>query len=659
SMILDVIEGRSAREGDVLVFLPGTREIRGVRERVQDRAARMGFETVELHGSLSLEDQDRAIKKSHASGALHSKIVLATNIAETSLTIDGIGTVIDSGLARVSRFDAAGFSRLQLSRISLASATQRSGRAGRQGPGISHRLWSKFDESSMSDFEQPEILRTDLTEPLMTLLAQGVRDPESFSWFEKPPTVSLRAALTTLDELGFRNPATGELTTDGREALKLPLPVRPARLVLEAARVGQVRLGSLIAALLTEKDIVLRSSSGADRSGLESDILVRFHKLNDPGARDVDRIAKQVCLRAAEQIERIASGLRLKPSSSANWAKGLSEDEIVLKLVLLGYPDRISRRRREGESQARMIGGKGVRLSQFSSVERSEFFISLDSMEPPPHAPGIKNEVLISLASHIERPWVEQFFSQHLKPTSEIVFDENSRSVLEQSALCLRDLPMTEPRVKRASVDYAHAVLVEACLENWTLWFSSREDIRALEDRVQFLRKAALGTGDGKTEAAVASTDGRAEAAVSSDAGFVGEESEMTLDENFRREFLEEACFGSTKLDEVLGKDLLEIANRHLPSGLSGLLRKEAPEKIEVPSGSQMKINYPEERLPYIEVRIQEIFGWTESPKLAKGRVPLQLHLLGPNYRPVQITSDLASFWKTGYPEVRKELRLR
>lgn len=621
--VLNIVEGRAPSEGDLLVFLPGTREIRGVRERIQDRAARAGYETVELHGSLSLEEQDRAIKKDRS--RFEKKIVLSTNIAETSLTLDGIGTVIDSGLARVSRFDAAGFSRLQLSRISLASATQRSGRAGRQGPGISHRLWSKIDEASMPDFEQPEILRTDLTEPLMTLLAQGVRDPESFSWFETPPPQALRAALTTLDELGFRDPKTGELSSDGKLALKLPLPVRPARLVLEAARIGQARLGAELAALLTEKDIVLRSYSGqADRSGFESDVLVRLHKLHDTSARDVDRIGKQICLKAADQIERIARGLNFGPSRT--WANGLDQDEVALKLVLLGYPDRICRRRRAGEKPARMIGGKGVRLAPFSSVEQSEFFISLDSMEPPPGAPGIKNEVLISLASRIDRKWVEEFFAPHLRPTSTLVFDDTTRSVVEQSALCLRDLPMTEPRIKKPNVDDAHAVLVKECLANWDIWFASRDDLKSLVDRVQFLKDNGL---------------------------------DVSLDDDFKTAFLEEACFGSTKLDEVLAKNLSEIAHRHLTPEITSALRKEAPSQIEVPSGSSIKIQYPEARAPFIEVRIQEIFGWTESPRLASGRVSLQLHLLGPNYRPVQVTSDLASFWRTGYLEVRKELRLR
>ncbi len=619
--VLNCIEGTLAREGDLLVFLPGTREIRGVRERIEARAQRAGYQTVELHGSLALEDQDRAIRKQSA----QSKIVLATNIAETSLTIDGIGTVIDSGLARVARSDAAGFSRLQLSRISLASATQRAGRAGRQGPGHCHRLWSKIDESSMPAFEQPEILRTDLTEPLMLLLAQGTRDPENFSWFEQPPKTALRAALRTLDELGFQK--AGELTAEGRAALKLPLSARPAKLVLEAIRAGAIELGSQLAALLTERDIVLRSTDLKRQAATESDVMLRWHLLKEPGARDVDRFAKQTCLRAAEQIERIAQDLARTVSKVSKRTEDL--DELGQKLLMLSYPDRLSRRRRAGDPSAKMIGGKGIRLSPFSSVERSEFFVALNSMEAPAHSNLPKNEVVISMASRVELSWILTSFKDFMIEKTETVFDSDTRQVFEQTASFLRDLPLSEPRVKRAHVDAAHPVLLEACLENWSVWFGSREEVMTIEGRLGFLE---------------------------ANGSFKFEESER---ERMRNDFLNEAIFGSTKLDEVLAKPLAEIFLRNLPSPVQAVLRSEAPDLLQVPSGSEMKVYYPPERAPYIEVRIQELFGWTESPKLANGRVSLQLHLLGPNYRPMQVTSDLASFWRTGYPEVRKELRLR
>jgi len=612
--VLNCVEGAVPRLGDLLVFLPGTREIRGVRERISDRCARSGFDVVELHGSLSLEDQDRALRRSG------SRVVLATNIAETSLTLEGIGTVIDSGLARVARADAAGFTRLGLSRISLASATQRAGRAGRQSAGICHRLWSRLDENSMPAFEAPEILRTDLSEPLMLLMAQGTRDPESFSWFERPPVSAIRAAMRTLEELGFQR--GGELTKEGRAALRLPVDVRPAKLVLEALRLNAIHLGAQLAALVSERDIVTRSTDLKRQAAIESDVMLRYHLLNEPHAREVDRLAKQTCLRAAEQIERVARDLSANelparaPSRPGKENVLNNVDELGQKLLLRAYPDRLARRRRSGDVSARMIGGKGIRLAPFSSVERAEFFVAIDSMEAPAHAPGPKNEVTVSIASQVERGWIEEAFPEFITEKTETVFDSETRQVLDQTARFLRDLPLNQPHVKRAHPDNAHAILVDACLDNWDVWFAQRDDIASIESRLKFVKA-----------------------------------------EGARREFLEEACFGETKVDDVLAKGLSEIYLRHLASETQKLLRSEAPDRITVPSGSDIKVHYPEDRAPYIEVRIQELFGWTKSPLLAG--VPLQFHLLGPNYRPMQVTSDLASFWQNGYPEVRKELRAR
>ena len=603
--ILNCVEGALPRFGDILVFLPGTREIRGVRERINERASRKGFETVELHGSLSLEDQDRALRKSG------SRIVLATNIAETSLTLDGIGTVIDSGLARVARSDAAGFTRLGLSRISLASATQRAGRAGRQSAGVCHRLWSKLDENSMPAFEAPEILRTDLSSPLMLLMAQGTRDPESFSWFERPPITAIRAGMRTLEELGFQK--SGVLTPEGQMALRLPVDARPAKLVLESIRQNAVQLGSQLAALVTERDIVARSQDLKRQAAIESDVMLRYHLLNENNSHVVDRFAKQTCLRAAEQIERVARELG-KPAHSKPITGNV--DELGQKLLLRAYPDRLARRRRAGDTQAKMIGGKGIRLAPFSSVERAEFFVAIDSMETPAHLNAPKNEVTISVASQVERDWILEAFSAFITEKTETVFDSDTRQVLDQTAKFLRDLPLNQPHVKRAHPDQAHSILVQACTDHWDVWFSQRDDIAAIEGRLKFVKA-----------------------------------------EGARQEFLEEACFNETKVDDVLAKPLTEIYLRHLPSETQKLLRTEAPDRITVPSGSEIKVQYPADRAPYIEVRIQELFGWVKSPTLAG--IPLQLHLLGPNYRPMQVTSDLASFWRNGYAEVKSELKAR
>lgn len=636
--IRDVVEGRRPREGDVLVFLPGAREIRGVGERVQNAIGRQGFECLELHGSLSLEDQDRAIRRNPE----RVKIILATNIAETSLTIDGVGTVIDSGLARVVRLDSAGFERLQVSRISLASATQRAGRAGRQGPGHCYRLWSKLDEASMPAFEQPELLRTDLSEALMTLLSQGVSDAEGFSWFETPPPDAIRLAARALSDLGLRDRKTGTLTAEGRESLKLPLPARLARLMLEARKINAVPMGAKLAALLSEKDIVSRASELKRQARLESDAVLRLHLLDDfhVGGVGTDRNAIRSVARVAEAIEKAAAQIDPRRlSSPRTFLTRISGDELALRLLLLAYPDRVARRRRPKEPQARMVGGRGITLSPHSSVETSELFIAIASQEPPPFVNGqARVDAQISLASRIEREWLNEAFPEAMSRATSVIFDDDSKSAQKHSALSFHDLPVEDPHVSRPTQDEAFAILVNACRTRWEPLFTAQESLADVLARLKFLQR--------------------------NESSPPGEPHPSNGDSDFdfdgtRNAFLDEVCFGETRLSDVLAKPLGDIFIRHLPANLVNALNEFAPPTLLVPSGSRIRVHYPENRTPYLEVRIQEVFGLKNSPRVGRERLPIVMHLLGPNFRPVQVTADLESFWKNGYAEVRKELRAR
>lgn len=625
--VLEVLSGKKQRIGDILVFLPGAREIRFVRERVSAAAETHGAICVELHGSLSLEDQDRAIRK-----ADQTKIILATNIAETSLTIDGVGTVIDTGLARVVRLDSAGFERLTISRISLASATQRSGRAGRQGPGLSYRLWSKHDEASMPLFEQPELLRTDLTDALLGLLGQGVLDPRGFSWFEKPPQEALDLALKTLADLGFREEPSGHLTPEGQEALRLPVPVRPAKLLIEAAKIGAESLATSLAALLSEKDFVSRAHDLKKQAHLESDLLLRWHLWMNGGTHGVAaRSLEQVRSSLRDQIRRIDLK-KLKHSPLIGESKTLSEDDLALRLLLLAYSDRLCKRRRPKELACRMVGGRGVNLAAFSAVETAPLFVALATSEPPGQtAASSRLDAVISMASYVDLKWIESYFPASIGKRSTVAFDAETLSVQKLMALSFRDLPLEDAHVSRPSPDEAFPVLIKAAKEKWDTLFRSHESLGRLLNRLDWAREAPL------TSSKFADFDL----------------------ESSRTSFLEEICFGETKLAPILSKNLPEAFSRHLPEEISHFLESELPDSLEVPSGSRIRIEYPEGREPYLEVRVQEIFGWTVSPRIANGKVPVVLHLLGPNYRPVQVTSDLESFWRVGYIEVRKELRTR
>ncbi|MES2855448.1 MAG: ATP-dependent helicase HrpB [Bdellovibrionota bacterium] len=616
--VVDVATGKRERAGDILVFLPGAREIREVLFQVQPRLP-SGFAVVPLHGNLNLKDQDTAIRPL----AGHTKIVLSTNIAESSLTIDGMGTVIDSGLARIVRTDAAGFSRLQLTRISMASATQRAGRAGRQFAGLCYRMWSKLDEPSMPELELPEILRTDLTDTILFLVEHGIK-PETFSWFEAPSPVAIKETLKTLQRLGLIE--SNSLTPLGRAAAKLPLPVRAAKLLIEAAQMGRAKLGAELAAILTERDVLGNSRSAGSSGGIESDILIRLSALRGSGG---DPAARDNALKVARQLEDQVKALNL-PKRTANSDKtgaSESEDVIATKLILFSHSDRVCRRRRENEPSALMVGGKGVQIAPSSSVQHAEFFVALATMEGKNSS--LRSDPLISMASKIEKGWLEESFPGAVKKVSRTRFDSETDAVISENFLGFEDLPLQEPHLGRANSDDAFPILVEACMLNWDKWFGSNEEIVSVVDRIEFLKK------------------------------YLGADGIDDFDADRKRTALEEVCFGSVKLSEVKARDLRGAITRTLSPQTVSLLSNDAPEKIRVPSGSEIKVHYPSDRQPYIEVRIQEVFGWTSSPKLARGAVNLQVHLLGPNYRPVQVTSDLASFWRTGYLEVRKELRSR
>jgi ATP-dependent helicase HrpB len=637
--VIDVVSGKKPSAGDVLVFLPGAREIRGVRERVATRTSEAGFLSLELHGSLPLEDQDRAIRRLNENSGYRGKIILSTNIAETSLTIDGVGTVIDSGLARVARTDSLGFSRLGLSRISLASATQRAGRAGRQGPGHCHRLWSRLDEASMPAFEQPELLRTDLTDPLLALLSQGVNDAEGFSWFEKPASSQIEEAQRTLTELGFRDPQTGALTPEGREALKLPLSARLARLLLEATRAGSTDLGARMAALLSERDPVVRAVDLKRRARSESDLLERLHLIDERDSRvDIDRVATANIRRVIDALKSSAGRIDIRKLPPAPLELGrLDDDDLALRLLLLSFPDRLCRRRRPKEPAARMVGGKGVQLAPFSVVETAEYFVALDSNEAPATsatASGSRSDPQITIASRVERDWIRALFPQAVSRSSAIVFDPDSLSVQKQTGMRFRDLPLEDAHSGRPDAEEAFPVLMDAARRHWDTHFAKHENLAQVLARLRFVRRTLA----------------------PEDPLWVGIES---ADSPVAQSFLEEVCFGETRLTSALEKPLGDAFIRHLPPNISSLLEDTAPERLAVPSGSRLRIHYPDDRDPYVEVRIQEMFGMRETPRVARQKVALVIHLLGPNFRPVQVTSDLASFWKNGYAEVRKELRAR
>lgn len=647
--IVETLTGARESRGDILVFLPGAREIRDVAAKIDSPARTHETEVHVLHGGLKLEDQNVVIQRS-----TRRKIILATNIAETSLTIDGVATVIDSGLAKIARLDATGFPRLELSRISRFSAIQRAGRAGRQGPGICHRLWTKLDEASMPETESPEIHRIDLTEAILLLLHLGVGDPQRFSWFEAPEASAIHAALSLLSRLdaiapewsnsrGLDNPHGSKvdestpvpaLTDIGRRLLEWPLHPRLARL-MEAAR-GQrehIATAARLCALISEKDILSDAARLKNAAALESDVLLRLEALEGRLVAPLDRGAVAQVKRASEQIERIALSRRDIPFSTPR----LDENHPERELLLIAYPDRVARRRRRGEPEALLVGGRGLRLGKYSCVELSDLFVGIDAVNGATLGASpttSKIDMVATIASGIERQWLRKRFPDRVREIRRPVLDRQSGRVQLHIFEAYDDLPLEDPRLAEAKEEDIARLLPSLVAEEWTGLLARNESAARWLERYEFL----LGACPEYEWPSFHPRD-------PNDPG--------------TRQLIESLCLGERSLARVAEKDPTWHFENAIGPELATRLRSEAPDSVTVPTGNRMRVHYPAGRAPYVEVRIQEVFGWRESPKVAGGRVRVVLHLLGPNFRPVQVTSDLSSFWANGYSDVRKELRAR
>lgn len=587
---------------DLLAFLPGAGEIRRCQEALDAWALQLNALLIPLHGNLKLDEQNRALKTYP-----QRKVVLATNIAETSLTLDGVDTVVDSGLARVSRQDPSDtFSSLEISRISRVSAIQRAGRAGRQFPGQVFRLWSQQDELSMKEQEVAEVHRSDLSEACLLLAGHGITDFRAFAWLEPPSEATLIRAVALLQSLEILD-AQQRLTAYGRKALKLSLHPRLARLMIEAQKFNLTYLGASLSSLLQERDMIRRDS--APDSNLDSDILFRLEIIEDTRDRStaVDRSLLEQIRRARDQL--------FGANEKENWTP-----QDVQKLLFAAFPDRLCRRRRSGERAGIMVGGRGVALSPTSCVRHAELFLALQAQQ------GTQDS-MVTMASPVDKNWLLQQPSIYVK--SQIVYDGERHAIVKQEGRFFKDLAIDDLRVSRASAAEACDLLPEMIFRQWERLLQSREDLQQWLLRLQFLRQ------------------------------HLPEENFPELNDEKIRAAIDAACMGASSWDEIVTKDLIPYFEISLTQNQKQVLRKEAPAQLIVPSGRTQRITYHSDRAPHLEVRIQEVFGMHHSPKLARGRVSLVMHLLAPNHRPAQVTADLSSFWKTAYAEVRKELRAR
>jgi ATP-dependent helicase HrpB len=612
--------------GDILGFLPGIGEIQRATRDLAPWASRKGVVVLPLHGSLSSEEQDAALRPNS-----RRKVILATNIAETSLTIDGVTTVIDSGTARFASYDPEkGLDRLKLGPISRASADQRAGRAGRTAPGRCIRLWTEGHHRGFAESDIPEIRRVDLASTVLALHAWGHSDPARFGWFEAPEAAAIEAAERLLVDLGAIEAPGGSITDLGGRLLGLPVHPRLGRLLIAASERGFLQEGAALAAILSETDFLIPVNNFEARPEVHasSDVLIRLDRLEEAERAHFPQNLRDrgIDLGNARQVSKIRQDLlRIGRNLPGPGPREPSEVDL-LQLVLLAYPDRVVRRRGGDGSTGVMVGGRGVRLHKASVVRDAEFFLGLDPWED---RRGGTLEARVKIASAIEVEWLEAFFPNSVERESTVRFDEERRRVVGSVKLSYRDLVLKEDRNQPVDLNQAARVLSEVLRPQAREVFRQNEEAARWLDRFE-LRPRLLYEADWPE-----------------------------FEEAAWAELIASACESCRSVEEVVSRPLASLLKGRLTHSENRRLDEQVPDALTVPSGHRIRLSYPSDGPPHLEVRIQEIFGWADTPRIAGGLIPIVLHLLGPNFRPVQITQDLRNFWANTYFQVRKDLRAR
>ena len=580
-------------DGDVLVFLPGAAEIRKAARTCAAIAAAAALEVHPLHGDLSPEEQDRAVLPSAV-----RKVILSTNVAESSITIEGVAAVIDSGLARVAADSPwSGLPSLEVTRVSKASSNQRAGRAGRTRAGTVIRLFSEEDFVRRREQDSPEIIRRELSRVSLEARVFGAASVAQLPWLDEPPASAVKAADELLARLGALD-AQSRLTEMGKHMAQLPLHPRLARLVLAADARGVGEDGCAVAALLSGRERLPAHSRNV--SG-RSDLLALLDAEWTPGTRKL-----------VEQIRR-----EVRPRRQA-----ASDEKELLISILEAFPDRVARRRR-GEDLL-LAGGGSALLEPQSVVRKQEFMVAVDIEERRER--GLP---LVRLASGIEPDWLIDLFPDRVSERRTVEWNREAERAEGSSALLYDGLVIEESR-SEAEPEEASRQLARKALEAGVSRFADREELDA------FLGRVAFAAGHGPVRR-------------------LGEDDVLHA--------MEELCTGLKsfrELAEVSGSGgLLRALRARLSAGQIRLLDEIAPEWIRLTERRRVKVNYSSEKPPWIASRLQDFFGMRETPTVARGKVPLVLHLLAPNQRPVQTTTDLAGFWERLYPQVRRELSRR
>ncbi|HEY1792290.1 MAG TPA: ATP-dependent helicase HrpB [Opitutaceae bacterium] len=622
--------------GDMLVFMPGAYEIGRTVQAVQGLRALRDFAVLPLHGELPPEAQDRAVARTAS-----RKIIVSTNVAETSLTIDGVTAVIDSGLARIARYDPArGINTLLVEKISAASADQRAGRAGRTAPGICVRLWTEREHERRPAHELPEVRRLDLSEVVLTLKAAGIADMAAFDWFEKPDPRGLAKAESLLSDLGALEGPGRAITETGRRMLRFPVHPRYARMFLEGQERGCVRPVAMMAALTQGRSFLIRGvprsveQAREDVLGEEHEsdffLLMRAWRYADRSSYSLDACRRLgIHAQAARQVGPLFEQfVGIAAAEGLDTSERRADGTQVRRCVLAGFPDHLARRLDSTTLRCDVVHGRRGVLARESTIAGSPLFVAAEITE----VGGRSGEVntILGIATAIDEAWLRELFPGDLRDEREVTYDPEAKRVVARRLKRFRDLVLESK--------------------------AGSDDVPANEAADLLAREVMAGriAIDGWDEAAehwISRVNRMAEWFPEYEVNPIGEADRKTL--------IEQVCYGETSARAVKSKEVMPILRDWLTPEQLAAMEEVVPERLTMANGRRSRLAYPKEGPPVLSARIQELYGIEGRFSLGRGRVPVKIEVLAPNQRPIQVTDDLTTFWREIYPRIKPELSRR
>ena len=613
--------------GNILVFLPGTHEIRRTIELLENSAACRGHDIFPLYSALPPADQERAISPSEK-----PRIIVSTNVAETSLTIPGIRTVIDTGLARASAFDPRrGINTLLIRKISRAASDQRAGRAGRTAPGRCLRLWSQADHARREEFETPEVHRIDLSEAILLLKAAGVSDPRHFRWLDAPTDAALGKAEHLLRDLHALD-AAGNLTDTGREMAALPLEPRFSRLLIAGVHNGCLPETAFIAAVVQGEGIFPKGNAGNSRKDFifpddPSDFAGEYRAFGSAEAMGFDprRTAPLgIHARGARDTAQILTRLlKLFPREGGRKIDFHTHREAVAKSILAAFSDQLAIRLSQGNLACRLVGNRRGKLDDQSCVRKADSFVACEITE----VEARETVTHLRLATAIELPWIAQVFPDEIESTDGASYDESRRRVVRLQQRKFRDLVLDSKETdQNVPLDAAAEMLAKRVLSGELVLKNWDAQVEQFTHRLSCISK------------------------------WMPELGLPTWTEEDRIAAVSQICHGAVSYKEIKEAAVWPVLNDWLSSHQRHLLDTHCPERIRLASGHTPKVTYDPEHDPFFSAKLVQLVGTNTTPTVAGGRVPLLVHILAPNQRPWQMTKDIPNFWANGYPQMKKEL---